>query len=339
MNGMKSHFLIAALALAPLLATAAESVTVRPFSDVAIFLDRQAAATAESLDEVTLAAEISARVAELRALPGQTVEAGELLVRLEEREYRIGVDSAGARLAMAEAALDMARIRAERARRLAPDRFVSEDQLLEAETNLRLAEADRAAARSDLDRAELMLSRTRIEAPFTAAVTRKLVSPGTLAAPGTPLLELIASADIEVRAMIPPDQVDGLEAADSLTFQSGSRSWPLRLERVAPVISRGSRGREARLVFVDDPAPAGSEGRLRWTDPKPALPGDFVQLRDGVLGVLILDEDGTHAAFHELPGADAGRPYLPPDLAADTLLIDEGRRRVGPGDRVDPSSR
>lgn len=336
---MKNSLLIAALALAPLLASAAESVSVRPFSDVAIYLDRQAAATAESLDEVTLAAEISARVAELRALPGQTVEPGELLVRLEEREYRIALDSARARLSMADAALDMARIRAERARRLAPDRFVSEDQLLEAETNLRLAEADLAAARSDLERAELMLSRTRIEAPFAGAVTRKLVSPGTLAAPGTPLLELVASANIEVRAMIPPDQVDGLQAADSIAFESGTRSWPLRLARIAPVISRGSRGREARLVFIGDGAPAGSEGRLRWTDPDPALPGDFVQLRNGVLGVLILDDEGTHAAFHELPGADAGRPYLPPDLDADTLLIDEGRRRIGPGDRVDPSSR
>ena len=32
------------------------------------------------------------------------------------------------------AGLDMARLRAERARRLAPEQFVSEDQLLEAET-------------------------------------------------------------------------------------------------------------------------------------------------------------------------------------------------------------
>ena len=334
---MKRQFLIAALALAlaPLLAVAAESVSVRPFSDIAIFLERQAAATVESLDEVTLASEISARVAELSVLPGQTVEAGELLVRLEEQEYRIGVDSAGARLAMSEAALDMARIRAERARRLAPDRFVSEDQLLEAETNLRRAEAELAAARSDLHRAELMLSRTRIEAPFAATVTRKAVSPGALAAPGTPLLELVASKDLEVRAVIPPDQVEGLQAADAIYFESGAHRWALHLERVAPVITRGSRGREARLIFVEHPAPAGSEGRIRWTDPRPALPGGFIQQRDGVLGVLMLDDARSHAAFHELPGADAGRPYLPSDLAAETLLIDEGRRRIGPGDRVD----
>lgn len=327
------------LSLLPLLAAAAEPVTVRPFSDVAILLDRQAAATAASLDEVVLAAEISARVIGLRALPGQTVEAGQTLVELDDAEFRIGLASAQARLNVAEASLEMARIRAERARRLAPDSFVSEDQLLEAETNLNRAEAERAAAQSDVQRAELLLARTRIAAPFAGAVTRRLVSPGTLAAPGTPLLELVAITGIEVSAMIPPDQVDGLTAADTVAFESEGQRWPVRLARVTPVIDPGSRGREARLVFIEASAPSGSEGRLRWTDPRPALPGDFVLQRDGALGVLLLDEDTSEAVFRPLPGADAGRPHQPSDLAPDALLIDQGRRRVQPGERVDLADR
>lgn len=325
--------------LLPLLAVAAEPVSVRPFSDVAIQLDRQAAATAASLDEVVLAAEISARVSRLRALPGQTVEAGQTLVELDDAEYRIGMASAQARLDVAEAALEMARIRAERARRLAPDSFVSEDQLLEAETNLNRAEAERAAARSDVERAELMLARTRIAAPFAGAVTRRLVSPGTLAAPGTPLLELVATTGIEVSATIPPDQVDGLAAADTIAFESEGQRWPVRLARITPVIDSSSRGREARLVFIEASAPSGSEGRLRWTDPRPALPGDFVLQRDGALGVMLLDEDENVALFRPLPGADAGRPHQPADLAPDALLIDQGRRRVQPGEQVDPAGR
>src|SRR6056297_679649 len=96
-------------------AFAAEPVTVRSFSDLAVFLDRQAAATAASLDEVVLAAEVSARVVALGALPGQNVSKGDLLVELDDLEYRIGLDSAEARLAMTQAGLDLARIRAERA--------------------------------------------------------------------------------------------------------------------------------------------------------------------------------------------------------------------------------
>lgn len=326
--------LAALLAVAPLLALANEIVSVRSFAEVAIFLERQTAASVESLDEITLSAELSARVVEVLARPGDTVEAGALLVRLDDQEARIARDAAAARLARAEAALDMARIRAERARRLAPDRFVSEDQLLEAETNLRLSQAELEGARSDLRQAELLLGRTRIHAPFDGVVTRRALGEGALAAPGTPLLELVSTRSIEIDVLIPPEQVDGLLAAERIQFEAGNRSWAVRVARIAPVISRGSRGQQARLVFVDEVAPSGSEGRIRWTDPRPAVPGDFVLQRDGMLGVLLLADDGHSVDFKRLPGADAGRPYLAVDLAPDARLIDDGRRRVQPGQRV-----
>ena len=326
--------LVALLAVAPLLALANETVSVRPFAEVAIYLERQTAASVESLDEITLSAELSARVVKVLARPGDTVEAGALLVRLDEQDARNARDAAAARLARAEAALDMARIRAERARRLAPDRFVSEDQMLEAETNLRLSQAELEGARSDLRQAELQLERTRIHAPFDGVVTRRALGEGALAAPGTPLLELISTRSIEIDALIPPEQVEGLQAADRIQFETGNRSWEVRVERIAPVIRRGSRGQQARLVFIEDGAAPGSEGRIRWIDPRPGLPGDFVLQRNGVLGVLLLADDGLTVDFKPLPGADAGRPYLAADLAPDAQLIDDGRRRVQPGQRV-----
>ncbi len=336
---MKTLLTCLALALAPAMLHATESVTVRSFAEVAVLMERQAAAGVESLDDITLAAEISARVGEISARPGQTVSAGDLLVRLDDAEYQIRRDAARARLAMAEAASDMARIRAERARRLAPERFVSEDQLLEAETNLRLREAELAAARNEVEQAELMLTRTRIHAPFGGVVTRRVVGVGTLAAPGTALLQMITTDDLEVSASLPPEQIPGLVAAEAIHFESGGRRWPVRIERVAPVISTATRGQQVRLVFTGQTAPVGSEGRIRWTDPRPALPGDFILQRDGRLGVLMLGDDGATVMFHPLPGADAGRPYLAEDLAPEARLIDDGRRRVQPGQRVSIGNR
>jgi RND family efflux transporter MFP subunit len=318
-----------------MLAPAAEQVTVRPFSEVAIYLEHQTAATAASLDNTVLAAEISARVTRLAALPGQAVAAGDLLVELDGSEYQIGLESARARLQTSEAALDMAQIRAERARRLAPDNFVSEDQLLEAETNLRLARAERSAAQAEVRRAELLLARTRITAPFAGAVTERMVSPGTLAGPGTALLSLVAIDGLEVSAMVPPAQVAGLLDARQVVFESEGQQWPVRLARMAPVIDPLSRGREARLVFIDEAPPSGAQGRLRWTDARPALPKDFIVQRNGQLGVLWLQDNSAEVRFHPLPGADAGRPFRPQDLALDALLIDQGRRQLQPGDRVD----
>ena len=330
---MKLAILIYSVSLALGLATAAEPVTVRAFGEIAIHLEQQAAARVESLNEAVISAEVNARVVDFAALPGEAVERGQVLLRLDDDSYRIQRESASARLEAADAALDMARIRAERARRLSPERFVSDDQLLEAETRLRQAVAEKRAAEQDLAQAELMLERTVVRAPFNGVVSARLIGLGALAATGTPLIELIAIDEIEVVANVAPKLVAGLKQAREIRFVSGPHSEPVQLARVSPVISRNSRQQQVRLIFAGEPAAPGSDGRIAWTDPSPAIPADYVVRRNGVLGVLILDGAGSHADFIELPAADAGRPTSV-DLPADTLLIDQGRTRIQPGDPV-----
>ncbi len=314
-------------------ASANERVSVIEYSEVAIFLDRQVAARVESLSESVLSAEVGARVMSIEVRPGQVIEAGQRLVELDDRSFVIERDTALARLEIAEAEREMARLRAERARRLAPEKFVSEDQLLEAETRLRQAEAEVEAARQALAGAELMLERSMIKAPFAGVITTRLISPGALASPGTPLVELVGLEEIEIVAGVAPEQIDGLRQADPIEFAAGGQRWEIGLSRVSEVVSRGSRTRQARFEFLGDGAPPGREGRVLWADPRPALPADFVVQRNGQLGVLVLGDDDQSVDFIELPGADAGRPFAI-DLPGDTLLIDSGRQRVRPGDSV-----
>ena len=323
------------LALACVPAFGAEPVTVVTYAEIAVYLDRQAAARVESLNEARLSAQVSATVKQIPVRPGQTVAAGELLLALDPADYRIQVNAAQARLEAADAALDMARLRVERARRLAPQNFVSEDQLLEAETRYRQAQAEHEGARQELNGAELALERTLVKAPFAAVVTERLIGVGALASPGTPLLELVALDELEVVAGVSPELAAGLALAEQVQFESGGRIEPVEVLRVAPVITRGGRNRQARLGFVEASAslPAGSEGRIRWTDPRPALPADYLVQRDGQLGVMLLAEDSESAKFLVLPAADSGRPHLV-DLPANSRLIDDGRRRVSPGQRV-----
>ncbi len=318
--------------LAFLPAFGAEPVTVVTYADIAVYLDRQAAARVESLDEARLSAQVSATVKRIPVRPGQMVAAGELLLELDPADYQIQANAARARLEAADAALDMARLRVERARRLAPQNFVSEDQLLEAETRYRQAQAEHEGARQELSAAELALDRTRIKAPFSAVVTDRLIGVGALAAPGTPLLELVSVDELEVVAGVSPELADGLARAEPVRFESGGRSEAVQILRLAAVITRGGRNRQARLGFVDASLPAGSEGRIRWTDPRPALPAQYIVQRDDRLGVMLLADDKT-VDFLTLPEADSGRPHLL-DLPGDTQLIDDGRRRVSPGQRV-----
>ncbi len=330
--------MLVAMLPAVLSAEEPETVSVVSYQSIALNLAHQAAARVESLNEAVLSAEVTARVIDIPVRVGQRVVEDEVLVRLDPDSFRIQRDRAAARLESAAAGLDMARLRAERARRLAPEQFVSEDQLLEAETRLRQAMAERTAAEADLEEAELLLSRGNIVSPFDGVVSQRLIGLGALAVPGSPLIELVATDRLEISAGVAPNLSDGLAAADAIDYLSDGKRFAVRLARLAPIISQSSRQQEARLEFVDQAAFPGSEGRIEWRDPAAALPADYVVQRDGRLGVLVLEGEpvpGTiqQVGWIELPDADAGRP-LRVDLDPELMLIDQGRQRVRPGQSV-----
>jgi len=315
-----------------------ESVSIIRFENLAETQARDASARVESLDQAVVAAEITARVADVPVRVGEVVSAGQVLVSLDPADYELARRAAEAQLEVARAGQDMASLRAERARRLAPDQFVSEDQLLEAETRLRQARAERAAAEVELERAELLLSRTRVLSPYEAVVQSRLIGAGALAAPGTPLLELVAVDRLEVSSGIASQLIDGLSQSTTIDFVDGDTRYPVRILRVSPLISPGARQREVRFEFIGAMPPPGSQGTVAWIDPRPVLPADYVVRRNNSLGVLTVDPDqvvGSTATvrWQLLPQADAGRP-VQVDLPLDALLIAEGRQRVQPGDSV-----
>ncbi|MEN1728230.1 MAG: efflux RND transporter periplasmic adaptor subunit, partial [Pseudomonadota bacterium] len=316
----------------------AESVSIIRFESLMQTQEREASARVESLDQATISAEVAARVVDLPVRVGERVSAGQILVQLDAADYELALQAAQARLEVAQAGEDMARLRAERARRLAPDQFVSDDQLLEAETLLRQTQAEKAAASVELGRAELMLSRTQIVSPYEAIVQSRLTGTGALAAPGTPLVELVATERLEISSGVANPHVEGLMQSDEVVFEDGERRYPVRLLRVSALISPGARQREARFEFIDESPAPGSQGTIAWVDPRPVLPADYVMTREGELGVLLVDSNQvvgttTVVRWQPLPQADAGRP-VQVDLPMDLLLINEGRRRVQPGETV-----
>ena len=74
----------------------------------------------------------------------------------------------------------------------------------------------------------LAVARTVIRAPYAGVVRERLAAVGDVAAPGTPLLSLAASADAEVHARVPAVQVDGLLAAAPPTLVAGGAVRKLR---------------------------------------------------------------------------------------------------------------
>ncbi|HSO06031.1 MAG TPA: efflux RND transporter periplasmic adaptor subunit, partial [Pelomicrobium sp.] len=304
-----AFWLAAALALPALAQDAPLAVTLRPFSELAVFPEREASAAAVSLNESRISAEITARVTALPAEIGQVVPKGEVVARLDPADYELALRKAEAEVQAAQARLALAESQLKRAKNLQEKSFISAEALNQRETELQVARSDLALARAGLDQARLNLAKTTIRAPYRAVVLERPGQVGELATPGTPLLRLLDADRIEVSADVQARDRDSLAAAREIAFVTEGARYPLRLARISPALKREARTVEARLEFTGTKAPPGASGRIVWRDDRPHVPAELVVKRSGRLGVFVANS-GT-ARFVPLPAAQEGREHRP----------------------------
>lgn len=130
----------------------------------------------EADETVAIVSEVPGIVRSLPFKEGQPVARGALLAALDDREIR-------ADAARAEAQRDQADANAARGVKLAHDELISNQQLEDVRTTLKVAEANVSGARARLDK-------TRIRAPFGGLVGRRRVSPGAYLHAGDTITEL-----------------------------------------------------------------------------------------------------------------------------------------------------
>jgi RND family efflux transporter MFP subunit len=306
-------------------------VGAKPFKDVALFPEREAPASAVSLNESRLSAEVSATVKDVAFDVGQVAPKGAVLIRLETRDYELA-------LAKAQASLDSSRARARlaeqqlaRSRELARQNFYSAEALTQKETEFAVQQAQVKLDEAQLAQARRNLEKCTLRAPFQAIVRSRQAQVGELAAPGTPLMTLSDAAHIEIAAQVPPRDVASLQGATEVRFTGSGGEHAVKLLRISPAISREARSVDVRLAFAAKAAAPGADGRILWRDPQPHLPAELVSKRGPVFGVFVLESD--KARFVALPGAQEGRPVAAAMLA-EKLIVTDGRHGLADGHAV-----
>lgn len=314
----------------------APAVSFKPYSELATYPGRDAPAQAVALNRTQLAAEVTARVASTHADPGEQVKRGQVLVRLDTRDYQLALERAQAQLQAAQARLAQADAQLRRTRALQAQNFVSPEALTQRETEVEVVRADVAVAANAVDLARRNVDKCVLRAPYDAVVRTRDASAGSLAGAGTVLMTLEDATRVEVSARVSPRDLASLRAAKAPAFESPAGRIVVRISRVSPAIDDASRTHEVRAVFTNGRAPAGAEGRLAWSDPAPHIPAELVLRRDAdgarnALGVFVL-RDGA-ARFVTLPGAQEGRPVAS-DLPADARIAVDGRNSLRDGQKM-----
>ncbi|MGC6511057.1 MAG: efflux RND transporter periplasmic adaptor subunit [Myxococcota bacterium] len=244
----------------------------------------QGSGAVRSAQILPLSAQVSGVITELspNLEPGGQFQAGEVLARIDSRDYRLAVAQEAARVQQAALDFRLAQERQTAAQREwellgntgeAPELAARKPQLEAAELALESAKAGQ-------ERAELNLSRTLLKAPFPAMIQSEDIELGQLVGPGQPIMTLLGTDEFWVRVSIPAARLDDIIRPDGASETLG-RAWvryrpaPNKLaEREAKVkrleASLDAQARTAALIIsIEDPLR--SEGM-------PILPGAYVDV-------------------------------------------------------------
>ena len=310
-------------------------VSVIKLNEIAVYPIKSAFASAISLNNSKLSAEVSAKIKSINAEVGQVVNKGDILIQLDSTDYTLALQQAGANLIAAQSNFALSQKQLERAQQLVSDGFISPEGLNKRETEFALAESSLALRRAQYEVGKRSVAKCSIKAPFKSVVRERMGQIGEITVPGSPLLRLSDLEAIEVDARVQPKDIESLTLSSSIKFMSDGITFPVRVKRIAPVINEENRNQTVRLKFSKNQPSIGSAGAIRWTTDKPHVSTDLVVQRNDQLGVFIFEEE--KAKFFVLSNALEGSPAAI-NLPGDTLVIHRGQHRLQDGQFVSITS-
>lgn len=242
--------------------------------DVAIYLDGLGTVQASAL--VTVKPMVDGPLIEVRFKEGQEVRAGDVLARIDPRQYQASLDQATARMRQDEANLANARLDLARYQKLAATAYTSAQQADTQKALVAQLEATVAGDQAVIDNARTQLGYTTIVAPVDGRVGVRLVDAGNIVRASDPsgLVVVTTLRPINVQFTLPQQNLPAVAAAmargvpEVLAFLRGA--------------DRGAGERGTLTVLDNQVDPATGTIKLKATFPNESLrlwPGAFVTVR------------------------------------------------------------
>lgn len=158
--------------------------------------------------EANISAQVSGKIIEFSVKEGQNVKKGDIIAKIDKRDYQIALDRDRAEFEFAK------------------NEFQRSEQLLKGNAvNLSSHESkknDYDIKRTTLENAQLLLERCDIKAPFDGIVDKKFSEEGEIAAPGEKIAKIIDITKVKVNVGIPEKDIAHVRKIKEITFISPS---------------------------------------------------------------------------------------------------------------------
>lgn len=241
-----------------------------------------------SAQEITVMPQVSGKIIEVsgQLTPGGRFEKGDVIARIDPRDFRLAVRQQKSQVATAQVNLELEKGRVDVAEKewalLKNTRQDSDSPLALRIPQLKAAEMSLDAAQALLETRRLSLERSVLKAPFNAMVITENLDVGQVVGPQTQAVRLVGTDRFWVTVSIPVEQLN-LVNIPGVNGDEGSRARVIQhlgdgtqIEREGEVLRLAGQldpqtRRAQLLVGVDNPL-QGKDGDL------PLLPGAYVDV-------------------------------------------------------------
>jgi RND family efflux transporter MFP subunit len=207
------------------------------------------------IETVSVRARLEGDLEGIYVREGDRVNAGQLLARFEASQQVSGLQSANADRTAAEGEVATAEWNLKQSEDLFKAGAIAESELRLARNNVATARAKLAAANSRVRSTSSDTRDTRVLAPSSGTVEKRLVENGEHVARGAEMFTVVRNNVLELAAQVPEKLANSVAPGQPVQFLANGQTLQGRVARVSPTVDPVSR---AVTVYAQVPNPNGT---------------------------------------------------------------------------------
>jgi len=302
---------LAVLAAGPAAAQTAPAAPLSPLASMTVRVTRGPSAVAldavvEAVRQTTLSSQVPGAIVSLTVKAGDTVRAGQPLLRIDAQSAQQGVSASVAHVEAAQAQLQIATRELERQKQLFAKQYISQAALDRSAAQVDAAQAQVRALQAQTRASQAQTGFYVVNAPYAGVVSDVPVAQGDMVMPGRPLVVLHDPSALRVSAAVPQALMGVAANAASVQYEipglgDNTRRRPAAVQ-VLPAVDAATHTAQLRV-----PLPALTQGAVPgmfarvWLDMPAAaasapgrvfVPRSAVVRRGELQAVYVLDPSG-----------------------------------------------